>query len=426
LAIGIPGEDVGSIPNAGAVAVLYGSSSGLSATSPISDQLWTQNSPNVQPSVETGDNFGNSLSSGDFNGDGKDDLAIGVIGEDLGSITDAGAVEVLYGSSSGLSATSPIADQLWTQDSANVNDPAEASDGFGFSLSSGDFNGDGRDELAIGVPLEDGPFFDTGAVQVLHGSSSGLSATSPIADQFWTQDSANVDNAAEASDRFGRAVSTGDFNGDGRDDLAIGIQEEDLGSIVNAGAVEVIYGSLSGLSATSPRPDQFWTQDSPDVFNGAEQQDSFGISLTSGDFNADGKDDLAIGVPFEDITPLLDAGVVQVIHGSSSGLSATSPIADQFWFQNSADVADTIEANDLLGASVYSADFNGDGKDDLAIGIPFEALGSISDAGVVEVLYGFSSGLSATSPRPDQFWTQDSTNVNDVAEASDGFGNPLA
>ena len=91
----------------------------------------------------------------DFNGDGKDDLAIGVTGEDVGSIINGGAVEVLYGSSSGLSATSPIADQFWTQDSPNIYDASEDGDLFGRFLSAIDFNGDGKDDVAIGIPNED-------------------------------------------------------------------------------------------------------------------------------------------------------------------------------------------------------------------------------------------------------------------------------
>jgi len=71
-------------------------------------------------------------------------------------------------------------------------------------------------------------------------------------------------------------------------------------------------------------------------------------------------------------------------------------------------------------------DFNGDGFDDLAIGVPGETLGSISAAGAVEVIYGSSSGLSATSPHADQFWTQDSTNIDNQAEQSDFFGFGLA
>jgi FG-GAP repeat protein len=74
---------------------------------------------------------------------------------------------------------------------------------------------------------------------------------------------------------------------------------------------------------------------------------------------------------------------------------------------------------------VYSGDFNADGKDDLAIGVPQEDVGSVDNVGGVEVIYGSSSGLSATSPRADQFWTQDSADVNDVSETGDEFGTAL-
>ena len=237
---------------------------------------------------------------GDFNGDGFDDLTVGVPGEDVGSISDAGGVEVIYGSSSGLSATLAHADQFWTQDSTNIDDSAETSDGFGNSLAIGDFNGDGFDDLAIGVSGEDvGSIGIAGGVEVIYGSSSGLSATLAHADQFWTQDSTNIDGSAEFSDLFGFSLSSGDFNADGKDDLAIGVPDEDMGSIGNAGGVEVIYGSSSGLSATLAHADQFWTQDSTNIDDSAEKADLFGFSLSSGDFNADGKDDLAIGVPVE-------------------------------------------------------------------------------------------------------------------------------
>jgi FG-GAP repeat len=428
LAIGVPFEDVISAEDdAGAVNVIYGSSNGLSATSPMTDQFWAQSTTNVDDSSETNDNFGSSLTSGDFNGDGRDDLAIGVPGENNG----AGGVNVLYGSSSGLSATSPRADQFWTQNTADVNDASETGDSFGRSLTSGDFNADGKDDLAIGVPDEDlsVDLGQAGAVEVIYGSSSGLSATSPRADQFWTQDSANVDGVAEHNDAFGFSVTSGDFNGDGRDDLAIGARWENINSLNEAGAVQVIYGSSSGLSATSPRSDQFWTQDTTNINDIAESEDQFGYSLSSGDFNDDGKDDLAIGVWWEDVDigggNVDDAGGVEVIYGSSSGLSATSPRSDQFWTQDSADINDVPERPDEFGLAVYSGDFNGDGKDDLAIGVPQEDVGSIESAGGVEVIYGSSSGLSATSPRADQFWTQSTADVNDASETGDEFGTAL-
>ena len=172
-----------------------------------------------------------------------------------------------------------------------------------------DFNGDGNDDLAIGVPGVDlGSIFkaDAGAVEVIYGSSNGLSATSPHADQFWTQDSPNIDNQAETGDQFGRSLAIGDFNGDGFDDLAVGVLEDfgtlgQTGFVAQTGAVQVIYGSSNGLSATSPHADQFWTPHSADIEDNAEAGDQFGFSLAAADFNGDGKDDLAIGVPDEDI-----------------------------------------------------------------------------------------------------------------------------
>jgi hypothetical protein len=432
IAIGILSEDVGSTKDAGAVQILYGSSSGLSAISPIADQFWTQDSINVDDIA--GDLFGSSLSTGDFNGDGKDDLAIGVVKEDVGALKDVGAVQVLYGSSKGLSATSPIPDQFWMQDSTNVTDFAEEDDLFGLSLSSGDFNGDGKDDLAIGAPYEDpgrkpNPLVeDAGAVHALYGSSMGLSTTSPIPDQFWTQNAKDVKDIVEMGDLFGLSLSSGDFNGDGKDDLAIGAPFEDVisGITSSAGQVQILYGSSNGLSATSPIANQLWTQDTPNVDDVAEVLDLFGSFLSSGDFNGDGKDDLAIGVDEEDAGPLTNAGAVEVLYGSSSGLSATSPIADQFWTQDSTNVNDLAEGDDFFGSSVSVGDFNGDGKDDLAIGIDEENVGSMNNVGAVQVLYGSSSGLSATSPIADQFWTQDSTNVDDVAEAGDLFGRFLS
>jgi hypothetical protein len=77
----VPGEDVGAVDNTGAVNVLYGSATGLQATSP-DDQFWHQDSPEVRGMAESDDLFGSSLGAGDFNADGFADLAIGVVGEE--------------------------------------------------------------------------------------------------------------------------------------------------------------------------------------------------------------------------------------------------------------------------------------------------------------------------------------------------------
>jgi hypothetical protein len=103
-----------------------------------------------------------------------------------------------------------------------------------------------------------------------------------------------------------------DFNGDGIDDLAVGVPTEDLGGVVAAGVVDVIYGSESGL------PDggrQQLTQANP------ETGDQFGAALATGDFDGNDADNLVIGIPGEDVGTVQDAGAVISLCGSE-GLMA--------------------------------------------------------------------------------------------------------
>jgi hypothetical protein len=319
LAAGAQAEDVGSVLDAGAVSVLYGSAAGLTRTG---GQLFTQ----VGGTVEDSDFFGASLTAGDFNNDGFADLAAGAPGETVAGAIDAGAVSVLYGSAGGLSATGG---QLFTQ----VGGAVETEDNFGFALTSGDFNNNGFADLAAGAPGEDvGTADSAGAVSVLYGSAAGLSATGG---QLFTQ----VGGAVEANDDFGFAVSAGDFNNDAVADLAVGAPEETVGSAEFAGAVSVLYGSAGGLSSTGG---QLFTQ----VGGTVESDDFFGFTLTSGDFNNNGFVDLAASAVFEDVGSISNAGAVSVVYGSAAGLTRTG---GQLFTQNSPGVPDTAEQDDRFG-----------------------------------------------------------------------------
>jgi hypothetical protein len=404
LAIAAPFDDVDSDNDAGSVNVLYGSASGLTTTG---NQLWHQNSPGILGEAGRFDHFGLALTSGNFDGDRYLDLAIGVPMEDLES-KDNGMVHVIHGSSAGLT---EVGDQIWHQDSPGVEGLAEDSDTLGSALAAGDFDRDGRDDLAIGAPGEDvGDLDDAGAVNVLYGSSGGLGASG---DQIWHQDIVGVEGHAETFDGFGEILAVGDFDGDGFDDLGVGVPSEDVANHSDAGVVNTIYGSSSGLTESG---DQYWHQSQGSLDGVADPLDRFGESITVGDFDGDGRDDLAVGLPGEDLGTIEDAGLVQILYGSNLGLL---PGGQQSWHQNTAGVEGVAEAFDRLGSSLSVGDFDGDGAADLAVGVPFESVGTVEAAGAVNVIYGTAAGLAVAG---DQVWHQDIQGLSALAESSDLFG----
>lgn len=416
LAIGVPLESVGSVVNAGAVHVLYGAAPGLAASR---NQLLSQDSPGILDDAETDDYLGWVMTVGDFNGDGYDDLAVGITNESIGSPerSGAGAVAVFYGSASGLGG----GNQLWHQDVSGIENETDTNDHFGAALAAGDFNGDGYDDLAVGVPFEDidaKAISNAGAVQVILGSAAGLTAAGS---QLWDQDTIGISDAPEAGDGFGFALAAGDLNGDGYEDLAVGVPNEGIGApdIADAGVLHVIYGSSAGLAA--PGGDQLWHQNVTGVDDAAEAGDHYGWTLAVGDFDGDGRADLAVGVPFEDVGDVIDAGAAHVLYGSASGLVVAR---DQFWNQDSMGISDMAEADDHFGVALTSGDFDGDGNADLVVGVPDEDIGSLVDAGAAHVIYGSTAGLAA--PGGDQQWHQNATGIADTAEANDQFGYALA
>ena len=409
LAVGVPREGVGAAELAGAVNVLYGSTTGLSGSG---SQLFFQGGGGVTDVAEPFDSFGAALAAGDFDNDGFVDLAVGVPGEDLQAIPNAGAVNVLYGSTTGLSGAGG---QFFSQDTTGVLGTAEPEDTFGSAVGAGDFDNDGFADLAIGVPAEDpGGAALAGAVNVLYGSAAKLTATG---NQQFVQGSGGVVGTAEIGDEFGFVLAAGDFNNDGFADLAIGAPFEDVGSVVDAGAVNVLYGSAARLTATG---DQQFFQGGGGVAGVAEASDFFGAALGTGDFDNDGSADLAIGAPFEDVGSVFDAGAINVLYGSAAKLTATG---DQQFFQGGGGVVGVAENGDAFGIALAAGDFDNDGFADLAVGAVSEDIGATLDAGAVNVLYGSAAKLTATG---DQQFFQGNSGLVGVAEEGDFFGAALA
>jgi hypothetical protein len=261
--------------------------------------VWTVSRFRMLGMNERADRFGNSLATGDFDGDGLLDLAVGAPGEAPAGAPQSGAVFVFHGTAFGLAPWTGL-----TQAALGAN---EQGDRFGRALAVGDFDNDGFDDLAVGAPGEaPGPDPKSGHVFIFRGTESGLVAS----------DGLNQDGmgANEEGDRFGAALAVGDFDGDGFDDLAVGTPGEAPGPDPRSGNIFVFQGSSSGLQA--------WDGYNQDGMGANEAGDQFGSALASGDFNGDGIDDLAVGAPGEAPGDDPMSGVVFTYKGFTSGLAA--------------------------------------------------------------------------------------------------------
>jgi FG-GAP repeat protein len=347
---------------------------------------------------------GTASVQGDFNDDGRQDLAIGVPSEDYGATND-GFVHVVYGSATGLTSAG---NQGFGEPDLGIL--AINDEEFGAALAGGDFNGDGFEDLAVGIPGWDSGSVDSGAVVVLPGSAGGLLFT----ELFIDQDVPNVENTNEANDRFGASLAVANFGNGGRVDLAVGVPGEDASS----GSVQVFYGTVAGLDTAN---DQFLSQNTSLVEDVSEAGDSFGTSLAAGNFGQSGQADLAIGAPLEDVGVAIDAGAVNVLFGSTSGLTSFN---DQLWHQDRDGIKDVAEEADSFGQSLAAANFGKSSFADLAVGAYLEGFTGQADlAGAVHVIYGGSPGLVSAG---NQFWSQNSPGITDKAEIIDFFGFSVA
>ena len=371
LATGLPYDDgVANIQQyIGAVYVQFGIA-GAGLAPPGGAVLLSQE---VGPDLAFDDEqFGWALAAGDFDGDGFDDLAVGVPGNEVVGVA-TGGVQIYFGSGS-----SPVLDI-----GTILPIPGAAGDRIGLALAAGDFNNDGYDDLATGMPLQSTA---AGAVRIDYGGPGGFFTGGLLL----RQDSPSIDDVGEENDRFGFALTSGDFDGNGHADLAVGVPNEN-----GYGALHVFFWNGGGLDLTR---DLFWTQNS--IAGTSESNDKFGFALAAGDFDGDGRDDLAIGSPGETLglaNELTDSGAVAVTYGSSTGIFFDLA-RTQGWAQGGLIGLDTAELGDRFGEAFAVGDFDGDGRDDLMIGHPEEDTTS-SNTGAATVLLGGATGFAQARSR---------------------------
>ena len=359
LILGATGVDNDSISSAGAAYVLFGR-------------------PTFPPGMDIGDTAdvtflgaatndytGQIVASGNFNGDGYADLLIASRWADVISgsqvITNAGKVYLVLGRPA-FSPTVPL-----STGADVIFEGAEVDDFTGQGLGAGDINGDGYHDFIIGAYR----WHDyTGKVHVLFGPPP-LSATVDI--------SATADATflgTSASDALGYSPASGDFNGDGCDDLFLGAMNASPAGRQWAGSVYVVSGCEIPYGAHT-------ISDVADLTLQGSEGDRAGWSLASGDVNYDGYADLLIAAPFADLGGN-DSGAVYVVLGGQD-------LAGALDISTAASITITAEAaGDNLGRwGLSSGDVNGDDYDDVIIGALYaDPSPSRSNAGKAYVVLG--------------------------------------
>lgn len=353
---------------------------------------------------DTDAKLGQSVAVADFNGDGFADIAAGMPGDNGGR----GSVAIIYGGASGMDLNNP---DLSTR--TRITEPAvvgfgndRAGDQFGYALATGDFNADGLADLAISAPFRsvDGNA-GAGEVYVLLGNRAKGAAGLLINRFTITQTGANASN--EPHDHFGFSLAAGDFDGDSHSDLAIGAPDEDVEAYGanNAGAVFIRYGGPNGMEN---RGYHFITsaKRSPTTgTNTPQTNERFGYSLAAGQLHVNPyghRDDLVVGAPgktlrFHSVTAggtlAYNSGMVYVFDG----------VQDQRTFNHALDVMPNLAPLGVrsFGHALAIGDFNGDTRNDLAIGAPSSGYTDASSGGFVFIADADANGRVGSLAYPN-------------------------
>ncbi|NUR72034.1 MAG: hypothetical protein HOU81_14545 [Hamadaea sp.] len=309
----------------------------------------------------------------DFDGDGLDDLVM--------TLSYRGVVVDLSKSHSALVLTAPTPTY------------------FSPKVAAGDFDGDGYDDLVVANDYDyariprmprrgaDAPAQTSGLIpgdlRIFRGGPDGLHT-----DAVRIRETDLGLGLLDVGSWFGFAMATGDLNGDGRDDLAVGVPLKKVGSADSAGEVIVLFGGANGLTSAGA---QVLRRGLPGVPEAVDEGDMFGYSLAIGKVTGDTYADLVVGAPDDwwpgGYSPGWPAanGSVTLFRGSAGGVSLSGVTTALGWDTRYVDWTQVGGVN-VFGYDVKVADLNGDGRAEVFI---------LWQGGIV-VVAGSSAGLSPT------------------------------
>ena len=322
------------------------------------------NTPNG-PALSNYDHFGSSIANiGDLNNDGINDIAVGATFNSASGYNN-GAIHIMFMNTDGSVSKSVEINHN------TPNGPALSNyDHFGSSIANiGDLNKDGINDIVVGAYDTDGDDgYNVGAIHVLFMNTDGsVSKTVEI-----NQNTPNAP-ALNKGDHFGSSITnTGDLNGDGISDIAVGAHGDDS----NIGAIHILFMNTDGsVSQTVKINDN--TPNGPAL----NEQDYFGRSIANiGDLNGDGISDIAVGA-VGDSADGVDRGAIHILFMNTGGL-----VSKTVEINGNTQNGPTLGNYDYFGQSIANiGDLNNDGMLDIAVG----SVGSYSGTftrGAIDIL----------------------------------------
>jgi prepilin-type N-terminal cleavage/methylation domain-containing protein len=330
---------------------------------------------------------GYRVAVGDINGDGFKDLVI--VSNNAPNYNSY----VIFGSAVGWTTPFPLSNLNGTNGFAVYSDTVRSID----SVAVGDINGDGKDDLILGIS-SGGPGPQNGYVYVIFGKASGWAASASIASYADGTHGFRLDGTA-AMENAGRSVAAGDVNGDGKADIIIGAPNASPGGASMAGSVYVVYGGATHKDGT-PWAASATADSLADGTNGfridgavANPHGQFASRLTAGDVNGDRNADILFDAGND------EGGMIYVILGGAThkdgtpwaAAATTTSLADGV---NGFAITDSAASYDTLVQSAV-ADVNGDGIGDIIVNAPARNSGATNN-GSVFVLFGKAAGWTAS------------------------------